>query len=160
MKRGFGLICGVQVFKNTMIASNSVRQPLSWALRWVTLLAGCGVLGILVTARCLVPDASGMGTHQQLGLPPCTSVVLFNAPCPACGMTTSWSLFTRGQFFAAVTTNAGGALLAIIALAYIPASCYFFTVGVASRGEWFSFGLAMSLIVAIVAAVLQWLWRW
>lgn len=142
-----------------MTASPPLRQPISWPLRCITLLAGCGVLGTLITARCLVPDASGQGTHQQLGLPPCTSVVLFNAPCPACGMTTSWALLTRGRVADALSANMGGVLLAIIALAYIPASCYFFMVGVASRDEWFSFGLAMSLVVAIVVAVLQWACR-
>ena len=33
-----------------------------------------------------------MGTHQQLGLPPCNFVTLTGYPCPACGMTTSFAL--------------------------------------------------------------------
>ena len=56
------------------------------------LMIGWGLLGLLAVARWLEPAASGMGTHQQLGLPACTTVTLFNVRCPSCGMTTSWAL--------------------------------------------------------------------
>ena len=39
----------------------------------------------------LTPSVNGHGTHTQLGLPPCPSVLMFNRPCPGCGMTTSFS---------------------------------------------------------------------
>ncbi len=42
---------------------------------------------VLGVARWLEPDAKGYGTHQQLGLPPCSSILLFGSKCPACGMT-------------------------------------------------------------------------
>lgn len=46
----------------------------------------------------LHPDRAGHGTHQELGLPPCPSVLLFNRPCPGCGLTTSWTAFIHGDF--------------------------------------------------------------
>ena len=46
----------------------------------------------------LVPNASGHGTHTQLGLPPCPSVLLFNRPCPGCGMTTSFAYCAHLDF--------------------------------------------------------------
>jgi len=54
---------------------------------------------VVVTALCLWlrPDAHLHGTHQQLGLPPCPSVLVLNRPCPACGMTTSWSALVHGN---------------------------------------------------------------
>jgi len=55
-------------------------------------------LCVTVTAAVLHPDPSGHGTHTQLGLPPCPSVLLFNRPCPGCGLTTSFTALIHGQF--------------------------------------------------------------
>ncbi len=71
-------------------------------------------------ARVLTPSPAGLGTHQQLGLPPCTVRVLTGQPCPACGMTTSFSHFTRGQWGGSLSANSGGFLLALLCLATIP----------------------------------------
>ena len=134
---------------------------LSLSMTWRVLacLSGLAVLAILVVARCLEPASEGFGTHQQLGLPPCTSVALFGIRCPSCGMTTSWSLATRGEFFEAARVNCGGLLLAIIALAYIPASCYFTWRGRSTRGGWFSLALGISILTSLAIAIAQWLWR-
>lgn len=56
-----------------------------------------GWLTITVIAALLHPSADGHGTHQQLGLPPCPSVLLFDRPCPGCGLTTSWTAFVHGS---------------------------------------------------------------
>ena len=117
------------------------------------------MLAVLIVARNLSPDSNGFGTHQQLGLPPCTSVALFGVKCPSCGMTTSWSLATRGEFIEAARANAGGLVLAIIAMAYLPASCYFTWRGRSTRGGWFSLALGISILVSLAIAVAQWLWR-
>lgn len=140
-------------------ANQTRRYHLSWPLRIVTLLAGIGVLTLLVTARQLEPNATGIGTHQQLGLPPCTSVALWGIRCPACGMTTSWAWATRGNLWQSAEANIGGLMLALIALAYVPASCYFFVKGIASYRERFSLSLAVAMIVALLAATLQWILR-
>lgn len=132
---------------------------LSWPLRVLALCSGVVVLALLITARVLEPSPTGFGTHQQLGLPPCTSVALFGLTCPSCGMTTSWALITRGRIVEAVSKNVGGMLLAIIAMAYLPASCYFFFKGRSSQGGRFSLTLALSLIIALCLAVCQWLVR-
>ncbi|HEY1065403.1 MAG TPA: DUF2752 domain-containing protein [Pirellulales bacterium] len=85
---------------------------------WRVLYAGVGFVAIalLATAAMLTPNPSGSGTHHQLGLPPCTFKVLYNIPCPSCGMTTSWSHLMHGSVGAAFWANAGGALLAVSAL--------------------------------------------
>jgi hypothetical protein len=132
---------------------------LSKPLRILAGLSGVAVLAILITARCLEPATDGFGTHQQLGLPPCTSVALFGMRCPSCGMTTSWSLATRGELLAAGRVNCGGLLLAIIAMAYLPASCYFTWRGRSTRGGWFSLALGISILTSLAIAIAQWLWR-
>jgi hypothetical protein len=136
-----------------------LQPDLSWWVRAMNAAAGLSVLVMLMLAMRLQPNPTGLGTHQQLGFPPCTMIVLFNLPCPSCGMTTSWALFVRGAWGASVTTNAGGFLLAIIALAYLPASCYFCFIGRASRRGWYSFSLALALLVALAVAFGQWGWR-
>lgn len=75
------------------------------------------MLGIAVW---LQPDTAGRGTHQQLGLPPCTFVELFQKPCPSCGMTTAWAHVVRGGWLSAMRCNVGGALLAITAIVVAP----------------------------------------
>ena len=134
-------------------------EKLSVWLRWFNACMGLGILTVFGIAISLRPSPDGMGTHQQLGLPPCTTVALFGVRWPSCGMTTSWSLFVRGDWIASVQVNAGGFLLAVIALAYLPASCYLSLRGQASRGGWLSLSLALGLVTALVVAFLQWAWR-
>jgi hypothetical protein len=61
----------------------------------------------------LKPDPAGHGTHMQLGLPPCPSVLLFNRPCPGCGMTTSFAYCARLDFIDGFKVHAFGPLLFI-----------------------------------------------
>ncbi|MGB7328514.1 MAG: DUF2752 domain-containing protein [Rubripirellula sp.] len=77
-------------------------------------------LGLLAVAAMLTPDSDGLGTHQQLGLPPCSMRMLFGIRCPACGMTTSWSHFTRGQWPSSLQSNVAGFFLAGLAVAFSP----------------------------------------
>ena len=117
------------------------------------------LLALLVAARTLTPDARGHGTHQQLGLPPCTFSVIFERPCPACGMTTSWSWLLRGEIGRALAANAGGVLLAGLCLAGVP-----WLAVSAFRGRWCG-GPPEDWTVAAVAGLVglvttgQWVWR-
>jgi hypothetical protein len=116
------------------------------------------LLALLVTARTLTPDARGHGTHQQLGLPPCTFYVIFQRPCPACGMTTSWAWLLRGELGRALAANAGGTLLAGLSLVGGP---WLLISAVRGRwlgrpSEWTMAGIAAT--VGLVTAG-QWIWR-
>lgn len=62
----------------------------------------------------LTPATSGVGTHQQLGLPPCTFLYLTGFPCPFCGMTTSWTHAAHGDLLSAFTTQPMGLVLFLI----------------------------------------------
>lgn len=76
----------------------------------VVALAGLTILGV---ARRLSPDPTGIGTHQELGLPPCGFVFTVGIPCPTCGMTTAFSLLAHGHPFSAFRTQPAGCALAI-----------------------------------------------
>jgi hypothetical protein len=99
--------------------------------RIFVLSCGLGLACLLVIAACLTPNPAGIGTHQQLGLPPCTFRWLFGIRCPSCGMTTSWSHAMRGQFGQALAANVGGLTLALVALAAAP-----WCVASACVGRW------------------------
>ena len=53
-----------------------------------------------------------MGTHTQLGLPPCSWIVTMDLPCPTCGYTTAFTNVAHGNFGAAFAGQPFGALLA------------------------------------------------
>jgi hypothetical protein len=61
-----------------------------------------------IVAAVLKPSPHGHGTHQQLGMAPCPSVLLFDRPCPGCGMTTSWTALVHGDLAGALHAHALG----------------------------------------------------
>ena len=132
--------CGVVLFRlfSSPSSSDSLgkhgREQTNDALParpvWLA-AAGVGLLGLLATAAVLRPSPSGHGTHQQLGLPPCTFWVLFHRPCPTCGMTTAWAHLMRGEWIDACRANTGGVLLGVLAMVAAP-----WLLGSAIRGRW------------------------
>jgi hypothetical protein len=62
----------------------------------------------------LTPSSHGHGTHTQLLLPPCPSVMLANRPCPGCGMTTSFTWLMHGNVAEAFHAHPFGPLLYVL----------------------------------------------
>lgn len=89
-------------------------------------------LGITAVGLALHPDASGHGTHTQLGLPPCPSSLFWDRPCPGCGLTTSIVALLHGRIADAFAAHAFGPLvyLGLTVVAWIAISRFF-------RGERF-----------------------
>lgn len=83
-------------------------SPVSGWARWSYALLLLGVLVMVGVGLYLTPDPAGHGTHQQLGLPPCTIYYLTGRPCPSCGLTTSVSAILHGQFGLAWRANPMG----------------------------------------------------
>jgi hypothetical protein len=129
-----------------------------WSSKGRYLAAGAGAVlaGLLGVAIWLTPASSGLGTHRQLGLPPCTFFVWFGIPCPSCGMTTSWSLLVRGRVGEALHANVGGTCLALLAMAAVPWLWISAWRGRAATPllEDRAFTVAVSLLLAVTVA--QW----
>jgi hypothetical protein len=136
-----------------------LRLPrLRWQQRVVMACAGAVLIGLLVLASRLMPSPRGLGTHQQLGLPPCTIVAWYGIRCPSCGMTTAWAHLVRGELAAAFRASAGGALLAMAAVVSGP-----WLVASGVRGRWvvgpppeavtLGLGFAVALVMMIEWAV-------
>ncbi len=99
------------------LANQNPKVRFPWYLRLVFLIVGSCLLILLGTAATLEPSPAGYGTHQRLGLPPCSFMEWTGGkPCPSCGMTTSWAHMIRGQVFPSFSANSGGALLALTAM--------------------------------------------
>jgi hypothetical protein len=129
-------------------------EPLRPWVRSMLAALGLVLVTLLITAACLTPSRRGMGTHQQLGLPPCSMVQILGLRCPACGMTTSWAYLLDGQVFSSLRANAGGTLLGLTALMLAPWSLL-----TALRGRWFWVAprdevlLVVSVTIAAVTVV-------
>lgn len=122
------------------------------------IVAGVVVISLivpLVVAGQLQPSPSGLGTHQQLGLPPCTMRVLWDLRCPACGMTTSWSHFVRGEWLSSLIVNIGGFLLAMYALVVLALAG---TTLISGRlpAVWIQQWLSFSLLGIAAVTVADW----
>nr|WP_255712941.1 DUF2752 domain-containing protein [Rhodopirellula sp. JC740] len=128
------------------------------AIRLAVGLSALGLAALLVTARVLEPAAGGLGTHQQLGLPPCSMRVLFGVRCPACGMTTSWSWLTRGDLMASAEASLSGMLLGLYALVVVVLGLRWAGSGRSPRSRvnwWLGFGVVS---IGVVCAT-EWLVR-
>ena len=101
------------------------RPPLNGYVRLVLVLIMVGTVSLFVIARLLNPyDAKGnarrQSTHTQMGLPPCSFEVATGKPCPSCGMTTSFSLLSRGDVSNSMQANSVGTLMAFTVWLMLP----------------------------------------
>lgn len=92
---------------------STVQSKPGTAERTLAGVLAVGCLAVLGVAAALSAASDGHGTHTQLGLRPCTWAIYFDAPCPTCGMTTSFSHAADGDFAASFLTQPMGFLLAI-----------------------------------------------
>lgn len=76
-----------------------------WA--WFGLWLATTIIGGFI----LKPDNHLHGTHTQLGLPKCYSVILWDRPCPGCGLTTSWTATMHGNLPLAFAAHALGPII-------------------------------------------------
>jgi len=123
--------------------------PVSGWARWSHALLLLGVLVMVGVGLYLTPDPAGHGTHQQLGLPPCTIYYLTGRPCPSCGLTTSVSAILHGQFGLAWRANPMGFLIVAAATAIAFNSLFALLWGRSVRIENTRFTLLLLGLLAI-----------
>jgi hypothetical protein len=123
--------------------------PVSGWARWSHALLLLGVLVMVGVGLYLTPDPAGHGTHQQLGLPPCTIYYLTGRPCPSCGLTTSVSAILHGQFGLAWRANPTGFLIVVAAGAVALNSLFALLWGRSVRIENTRFTLLLLALLAL-----------
>jgi hypothetical protein len=114
---------------------------------------------LLGVAAWMQPHPDGVGTHQQLGLPPCSLLWITGIRCPACGMTTAWAWFLDGHPWRSLQANLGGTLLCVLALVACPGCTVLALRGTGSKGSWFSRWMLIGLCSALGMAALEWVAR-
>jgi hypothetical protein len=134
-------------------------KEISGQLRLLLGAIGLGLVFLLAVAAMLKPSPYQLGTHRQLGLPPCSFLVLFGVPCPTCGMTTAWAHLMHGEMIRAFQANISGVLLAVLSIAAAP-----WLMISAAWGRWLIWrpngsvvGYVSGAIIAI--ALVQWGFR-
>lgn len=92
-----------------------IQSPrrLGWRGRGVAALVAGACLAVLMAAAYLTPDPAGVGTTTRIGLRPCGFLQTTGLPCAACGMTTSFNHFVRGDLVASFWVQPMGFVLAI-----------------------------------------------
>ena len=142
---------------------NSQRPPpiISAGMRTVLIIVAAALLTVFVVAALLNPyEADGtartMGTHVQMGLPPCTFQVMTGVPCPSCGLTTSMALLAHGDVRNSLRANAAGTVLALFWLALIP----WCLISALVRRYLMVVSLEWALLVAVIFFVGLLLVRW
>lgn len=123
----------------------------AWAL-----ITGALAIGLLVVAASLAPDPAGLGTHRQLGLPPCSLVVMTGYPCPTCGMTTAFAHTARGQFLSALRAQPAGAILALMVAAWAVGCIYAAATGRAFRLNWLRIRPFWTTLLIVSALLAGW----
>jgi len=113
-----------------------------------------GCASVLGVAAWLTPDASGIGTHQQLHLAPCGWTTGLGIPCPTCGMTTAFAHAANGNLLRSFLAQPFGCLLAIATAAATVVAAYVAGTGSALGGHlfrafgpkmgWYVLGLALA----------------
>jgi hypothetical protein len=141
----------------------SGRRPriMSAAIRTGLIVVAAALVTVFIVAALLNPyEADGtartMGTHVQIGLPPCTFQVMTGVPCPSCGLTTSVALLAHGDVRNSLRANAAGTVLALFWLALIP----WCLISALVRRYVMVVSLERALLVAVIFFVGLLLVRW
>lgn len=137
-----------------VISPQLVKHSASDAGVWLTWMASA--LLVLLTARALHPDASGFGTHVQLGLPPCLFRAHTGLPCPACGLTTCFSLLAHGYLRSGVYCHPVGALLFTLVCLSVPLCAVGFVANISVARALAHLQARRVCVMLAVALLLQW----
>lgn len=88
------------------------RGPVAAAADRVSAVVVVAAAAAVVVALWRVaPDERGFGTHERLGLSPCSWPVAYGIPCPTCGCTTAACLLVHGRVVDAVVAQPFGAIV-------------------------------------------------
>lgn len=140
--------------KRPILRFEPVPHPRYLGSQWVVFV---GWLLVSLTAFLLRPSVHGHGTHQQLGLPPCGSVLIFGRPCPGCGLTTSFAASVKGDLLTAWNANPFGTIfyLAFTVSAIVSAWGLWKRAKPVPDGRWFN-----PLVAALIVSYLLYgVWR-
>ena len=127
--------------------------------RWPTALIMAISWTILLMAAWLEPAASGTGTHQQLGLPPCGLLMATGIPCATCGYTTAFAAAAHGHLLRAFYVQPAGALLALLTAAAAIVALYSLATGMSLRPLGQAVARPRVFILAAAVILAAWIYK-
>ncbi|RLT10791.1 MAG: DUF2752 domain-containing protein [Planctomycetota bacterium] len=135
------------------------RRALTRTQRLLLVLLGAGIVVVFGIAGWCQPDPRGYGTHEQLGMPPCTFRELTGVNCPHCGLTTSFSWFVRGKIGNSMQANPAGLILASASVVI-----FIWSVVVSLRGAFIILHepgrcMLISFVIWVLFSVIVWFFR-
>lgn len=95
-----------------LVSLAPLGQPVLGRLYAAAIAVAAGA--ILLLAASITPSPEGVGTHRELGLPPCGFLLMTQMPCPTCGMTTAFAHTVRGEIVAAGRAQVAGLVAALV----------------------------------------------
>lgn len=113
----------------------------------------------LLIARWLRPSPRGVGTHEQLGLPPCLFLHFTGFPCPSCGLTTSFAHAARLDFYQSLIIQPFGLIAFCLTILSIPLALYLIHRRIAWAGLIHARGGNVLLYSLLAFYVLSWLYK-
>lgn len=142
-----------------MTSTQLIIRNFSWRDQAVYLVTAALAATTLFIARGLHPAVQGFGTHEQLGLPPCTFFKLTGIPCPSCGMTTCFAHAAKFHFIEAAIAQPCGLLLFLLTVILLPITMYLLWVRVPAKSIVLSSFVRKSVSVLLVLYLLGWVYK-
>lgn len=115
--------------------------------------------GLLIGAGFLTPDPSGVGTHEQLGLPPCGFHQRTGLPCPTCGMTTAFAWAVRGRIIQAFRIQPAGALGALMTAALWWATGWTALTGASWKPFLQILARPAAIVILLIVIIAAWVYK-
>ncbi len=135
----------------------AARRPVR--ARGIAALVLCGSVALLSLAAWLKPAPEGVGTHQQLGFPPCSLVILVGYPCPTCGMTTAFAHTVRGNIPAAFSAQPAGLAVALATILAASVSLGVLVSGKVWAVNWYRVTPVRLTLTIILVILGGWLYK-
>ena len=122
-------------------------------------LVAAGCLVILLIAAYMEPDPAGVGTTTRLGIRPCGFLQQTGLPCAACGMTTSFNHFVRGEWIKSIWVQPMGFGLAIATAATFWGASYIAATGRPAHRLLRRLPGVKLLVAAVAVGIAAWGWK-
>jgi len=107
----------------------------------------------------MTPAGEGMGSHQQLGFPPCSMLTLVGYPCPTCGMTTAFAYTVRGELRSAFNAQPAGLALALITVIAASLSLSIVVTGKVWAVNWYRVSPTRVTLAAVLLVLGGWAYK-
>jgi hypothetical protein len=135
----------------------AANRPFAARTGALVVLAGC--VALIGVGAWLKPNPSGIGTHQQFGLPPCTMVLAVGYPCPTCGMTTAFAHAVRGRFLQSFHAHPAGFAFALAVFAAGAISINVIVTGRVWSVNWYRIPPVRVVVAVVLLIAGGWIYK-